>query len=308
MLKIQYCDRRQESVWLVDSKFTIGQNSDNSMVIDSSGVSDYHAEIYSENNQLSIKPLSTNITKVNQKQIHNPTLLKPGDIIAIAEIELEIIDPQANQIPISKTTTDNSQTQWKLRSTASWMEGKNIAVKSRMVIGRESNCDIPIPIEHLSRKHAELFFEGNQLYIKDLNSSNGTYLNGKKISKAKLNPGDKIKLDVVSFEIIGPEHDPNKTIIRTLPSNESSMNNASIGPKGTVKSQKTYQVHSAVVDSSKKERKSPASINKKLVAEHTGQQEWIKKNKSESKSSSFIWIAVAGFAITITVAFLFFYK
>ncbi len=94
MLKIQYCDRRQESVWLVEDVFILGSNKDCNMVIQAPGVSDHHAEIKNSNNQLSIKPTSTSTTKVNGTPIHTPTLIKATDIITIGDVKLEIIDPQ----------------------------------------------------------------------------------------------------------------------------------------------------------------------------------------------------------------------
>ena len=50
------------------------------------------------------------------------------------------------------------------------------------VIGRSSRCDLIIPDEAASREHLMLFFEAGELFCKDLNSSNGTKLNGIKLS------------------------------------------------------------------------------------------------------------------------------
>mgnify|MGYP000406514886 CR=1 FL=1 len=50
----------------------------------------------------------------------------------------------------------------------------------RKVIGRDPEVDYVIfdPKNRVSRKHAEIHFNNNKLHIKDLNSLNGTYVNG----------------------------------------------------------------------------------------------------------------------------------
>lgn len=51
------------------------------------------------------------------------------------------------------------------------------------ILGRSSNCDIVLPGDNVSRQHARLFTKDNALFIEDMHSANGTYLNGEKISK-----------------------------------------------------------------------------------------------------------------------------
>lgn len=67
------------------------------------------------------------------------------------------------------------------------------------IIGRDSNCDYVIfdPKKRVSRKHAEVQIKDNFYYIKDLNSLNGTYINGSKITSGtqfKLAKNDKVTL------------------------------------------------------------------------------------------------------------------
>ncbi len=182
------------------------------------------------------------------------------------------------------------------------MEGKDFPIEGRVIIGRESSCGIPIPVEHLSRKHAELYFEGSQLFIKDLNSSNGTFLNGNKIQTAKVNAGDKIKLDVITFEVIGPDHDPNKTIIRSITPKASKSPKRKSGQEKIKES--TPTATKAGTKSKTTPRKSPSTVSKKVVADHTGQQTWIKGSKNKEKSNNYIWIAIAGFVITLAAVIL----
>lgn len=65
--------------------------------------------------------------------------------------------------------------------------------KPVMVLGRSADADIPIPGEKVSRRHAEIRLTGNQLYIVDLGSLNGTYVNGVRITgQHPLRAGDEL--------------------------------------------------------------------------------------------------------------------
>lgn len=52
-----------------------------------------------------------------------------------------------------------------------------VAVAERIVVGRRSGCTISIPNSTLSGEHCEINLRNGRLYIRDLNSLNGTYLN-----------------------------------------------------------------------------------------------------------------------------------
>lgn len=81
------------------------------------------------------------------------------------------------------------------------LAGKEFEVESSGIIGRDLSCDITIPEKSVSRRH--VFFEpdwkSNKILIKDLNSTNGTHVNGKKITEHVLNPGDILSLGRVSM-------------------------------------------------------------------------------------------------------------
>ena len=71
-------------------------------------------------------------------------------------------------------------------------------------IGREKDCDLMISDPRASRHHAGLRLKNNQVYIKDLGSGNGTYLNGKKIAKEELWPlGTEVKIGHLSMVLEG---------------------------------------------------------------------------------------------------------
>jgi pSer/pThr/pTyr-binding forkhead associated (FHA) protein len=62
--------------------------------------------------------------------------------------------------------------------------------KDRIVIGREPDCDISIDNVAVSRHHAALGWNGGAWLLEDLQSGNGTYVGGEKISTRELNSGE----------------------------------------------------------------------------------------------------------------------
>ena len=72
----------------------------------------------------------------------------------------------------------------------SW-DGQRLRVdKRRVLLGRSRECDIQIEDANVSRRHAELRQEGTSFWIVDLDSTNGLEVNGRKVKRAKLDPGD----------------------------------------------------------------------------------------------------------------------
>lgn len=66
--------------------------------------------------------------------------------------------------------------------------------KETYIIGRADESDIHIPLSSISRKHARLFFNHGEEIIEDLNSTNGTFVNGVRVSRCVLQHEDVIRI------------------------------------------------------------------------------------------------------------------
>src|SRR5688572_21928141 len=70
---------------------------------------------------------------------------------------------------------------------------------ARYVIGRAQECDLVIDNLGVSRAHAEIVLEAGVPVLKDLKSNNGTYVNGKRITRYNLNDGDEVSIGKFSI-------------------------------------------------------------------------------------------------------------
>jgi pSer/pThr/pTyr-binding forkhead associated (FHA) protein len=69
------------------------------------------------------------------------------------------------------------------------------------VLGRGEKCDLRVPIVSVSRRHCELTVGDDEVTVKDLASSNGTYVNNQRITETQLNPGDRLVVGPIVFTV-----------------------------------------------------------------------------------------------------------
>ena len=89
--------------------------------------------------------------------------------------------------------------------------------KEEILLGRDLANDIPISDPEISRRHARFMMQGESILIEDLGSTNGTFLNGQRISSPQqLRAGDVITLGEDIVLAVEPEgFDPDATVVKS---------------------------------------------------------------------------------------------
>ena len=169
----------------LEIKLTIGSGKDNDIIYDLPMVSSKHAKIKISGKTAELEDLeSSNGTFVNSR--HNrisKITISPDDVVFFGSY----------RVPASKLINAGN--------TVDEKESATMCVQNKpIVLGRDASCDEVIPHPLVSRRHASFGVLNDKLYVEDLNSGNGTFVNGKKVlGTINVSPGDIIQIASFSY-------------------------------------------------------------------------------------------------------------
>ena len=189
----------------------VGRGDSCDVIISESAISSQHAQLISDRNgDIFIMDLnSTNGTFINDKKIESnvPHRISGNEKIRLAVTnEVQIVFNPDNYSPAQATPQPGNNSGASFSTTNIIDKFKN---KSIITIGRSSKCDVVIDHSSISREHASIEKKGNSIYIlKDLDSLNGTFLNGKRIvSSTKIGENDSIFIGRYKLSLVGKARD-----------------------------------------------------------------------------------------------------
>jgi predicted component of type VI protein secretion system len=70
-----------------------------------------------------------------------------------------------------------------------------------ILVGRHAHCDVRIDSSRVSRRHCCLVLEEGHLVVRDLESTNGTWVNGDRVSVARMAPGDELTIGLARYRL-----------------------------------------------------------------------------------------------------------
>lgn len=183
---------------------TLGRGYDNHLVINETFVSRYHARIDRGEQGYTLTDLgSANGTKVNDQRIAAEVAvpLKHGDRIEIGALKVSFLvnesvsEASENQRTIIAPTDMGSMLRLGVPPETLSLRGRD-----SFTIGRDPKNDLVIPHPTVSRFHVRINRKDGAFVITDLNSSNGTYVNGKAVNGAiALRTNDTIQVGPCSL-------------------------------------------------------------------------------------------------------------
>ncbi len=91
------------------------------------------------------------------------------------------------------------------------LQGQKYDIAETLILGRHSTCDVILRTPGISRKHCRLFSMHNKFFIEDLQSRNGTYLNGESITKNELTDNDIINISNYIVRFVSPPEERSKS-------------------------------------------------------------------------------------------------
>jgi len=122
-------------------------------------------------------------------------------------------DPSAKAQPGSPSRAVRS---YVLRFISGKYQGGEFPVtgEKAIVVGRSSDLDMVLVEDMVSRKHARIAMQGEQIWIEDLGSTNGTFVNGEKIKRARLKEGDRVLIGTSILKLIAGDGPVDNTDVK----------------------------------------------------------------------------------------------
>jgi pSer/pThr/pTyr-binding forkhead associated (FHA) protein len=217
----------------------IGSGPDNAVVLKDAGISKLHCEVHVTSTGANLQvPAGGGPVAVNGKPVADIMALRTGDQISIGPVVAKFVVVEASRSAPSQGVVPGSDDdsgatrvrmavpKYVLRGVSGAVFGKVFPVSGAVVIGRATECDISVQADEISRRHALVKPTLDGLSVEDLGSSNGTFINAKRVQQGFLNPGDELRLDAVRFIVVAPGMEMAQQATRVVQANDEKASAA----------------------------------------------------------------------------------
>lgn len=189
---------------LTTARTVIGREEECEVVLDGETVSRQHCEIRRVGACYLLRDSSRNGTFLNGERIEQAQL-RDGDQVRVGTniLRIHLTPGSATSAFTGKLTTSQSIAP---AAAAGDLIKPQIVVKGleegvtqpftedRITIGRRLENQLILEADNVSRQHLAIERSGNQYFVRDLDSANGTYLNEQRVDLAQLNDGDRVRI------------------------------------------------------------------------------------------------------------------
>lgn len=214
-MKLLFPNGEHGQVFLNPGINRIGSDIDNAVVLNRPGILPVHCVIHITANGANLQvPSGAGPVTVNGKPVPDIMGLRSGDSIGIGSVQAKFAVVEESRVPsgggdpgedTGATRVRMAIPKFVLRGVSGAVFSKVYPVAGPVVIGRAPECDISVPADEMSRRHAMVKPTPDGLQVEDLGSSNGTFINNKRIQPTGfLGPGDELRLDAVRFILVAP--------------------------------------------------------------------------------------------------------
>jgi len=298
MLQIKQKNAGSRPEWLVENRYTFGSGVENNYKVSGVGVQAVQAGLEVNGDNVTLFNLAGGESvKLNGNIVEKRSKVESGDTFAIGDAEYLIEDPKQKR---GQRKPSPPRKGWMLRAENTALSSKTFELEGSKIIGRSNECDICLNVVHLSRNHARITVRGNEVELEDLNSSNGTSVNGQKVETTLLNSGDVITFDTLKFTVVGPQSEFEKTQQRSEDDGDATTLRPAISASDMAKMSPLKR------DSSKQKESHRKMDEVAAPPEAPGSKDNVKATDSNSGKSGVIMISIVGVAIVALVAYLVF--
>ncbi len=220
-MRLLFPNGEHAPVDLKDGVTRVGSAAGSDVTLIAPGIAGQHCEIELAGGEARVRVVSAqNVVLVNGKQVAGDAPVKAGDLVLFAKVGARVVAVDkpagapaagAKPKPADNGGEDDGRTRIRqalprfvLRGVSGSTFGKTYPLYGTMTVGRHSDCTISIPGEEISRHHARLKVMPDGIEVEDLGSANGTFVNGKRVHRGTMKPGEELRLDTVRFLLVAP--------------------------------------------------------------------------------------------------------
>lgn len=206
-MKLVFAGGEHVPVTLDDGITVVGAAEDAGIQLAQPGIAPRHAQIERRGERVQLQPCAEPV-RLNGRPVHDAIVLKAGDTVEFASVRCRAVHATAEAEAVDRRTRMRAAVpRYVLRGVSGPTFGRSFGVGGEMVLGRQADCDVCIPTGEVSRRHARIKPGPDGVLVEDLDSANGTYINGKRVRSGMLHPGEELALDTVRFMLLVPGAD-----------------------------------------------------------------------------------------------------
>lgn len=190
----------------------IGSDRESDIVLAGVGVQPQHCELRVSQQGVLLHVNGDAEVQVNERPVSGVIALRAGDTLVVDGVQMRLTQPEetpADAPPndvddMSATMVRPTMPRHALRGITGPATGRAFPVVGTTLIGRGQDCHLPFNVAGLSRQHARLTPMDKGIWVEDLGSANGSFINGRKIRGALATPGAEIAFDDLRFQVVAP--------------------------------------------------------------------------------------------------------
>lgn len=202
----------------------VGSDPHSNIVLDKPGVLPEHCQLHVSSTGVMLEVPHGTTVSVNGRRVDGLIALRPGDSVTFDHVlaRLASLDtvsnaregdgpglPRAANDDPGVTAVRQVMPMYVLRGVTGGAFGRSYPLQGPVTIGRSPECDIHINDPGLSRVHARLVPTEDGVQIEDLGSTNGSFINDRRVVNGKARLGDELGFDKLRFRLTGAAgHEP----------------------------------------------------------------------------------------------------
>lgn len=214
-MKLVFPGGEHPQVLLGEGVNRVGSDPQSTIVINHPGVMPLHCQLHVTATGVTLDVPAGAAVTVNGRPVAGLIALRKGDAVGFDAVQARLapvdavsgassrvngLPPAAND-SAGVTTVRAALPKYVLRTVSGVGFGRNYPIAATAVIGRAPECSIRLDESGISRMHARLMPTEDGVQLEDLGSTNGSFINGKRVLFGEAKVGDEIAFDTARFRL-----------------------------------------------------------------------------------------------------------